>query len=309
VYSLDGQERKVDICIPTKGAGTGQPEALIARAMQDRRTITQPAANGLTIMVIPIQSKHLSYGALWMELHDRFGRSEPGEEVRALVNEAAQTVERMFLLEETREQARTLERTNRQLAEALRELEQSYDQTIQALMRALDARDSETEDHSWRVTELSVWLGQKMGLSVEELRALRRGAMLHDLGKIGIRDHVLLKPGRLNDDEWDEMRKHPENGVDIIRAISPLSDAIPIIIGHQERWDGSGYPRGRKGEEIPLLARLFAVIDVYDALTSKRVYRDPRRGAGLSRGAGRGAFRSADRFAVHPAHAHRPAAL
>ena len=276
VYSLDGQERKVEICMPSKGSRTGQPEALIAQAMQDRRTLTQPNANGLITIVVPIQSKHLSYGALWMETHERPGRSEPAEEVRAVVNEAAQTVERMFLLEETREQARTLERTNRQLAEALRELEQSYDQTIQALMHALDARDSETEDHSWRVTELSVWLGTKMGLSVDDLRALRRGAMLHDLGKIGIRDHVLLKPGRLNADEWEEMRKHPENGVEIIRTISPLSDAIPVIIAHQERWDGSGYPRGLQGEEIPLLARIFAVIDVYDALTSKRVYRDPQ---------------------------------
>ena len=274
VYSLDGQERKAEICLPAKDAGAAQPEVLISQAMQDRRTITQPEANGLITVVIPIQSKHLSYGALWMEVHGRNGRTEPREEVVALVNEAAQTVERMFLLEETREQARKLERTNRQLAKALHDLEQSYDQTIQALMRALDARDSETEDHSWRVTELSVWLGKKMGLSVEQLRALRRGSMLHDLGKIGIRDHVLLKPGRLNDDEWNEMRKHPENGVEIIRTISPLSDAIPVIIGHQERWDGSGYPRGLKGEEIPLLARVFAVIDVYDALTSKRVYRD-----------------------------------
>ncbi len=112
-----------------------------------------------------------------------------------------------------------------------------------------------------------------MGLTGKELEVLKRGALLHDIGKIGVPDGVLHKPGPLDEDEWREMRQHPQKGAEIVQEIPALHDALPVIAFHQERWDGSGYPLQLRGKDIPLLARIFAVVDVYDALTSNRPYR------------------------------------
>ena len=152
-------------------------------------------------------------------------------------------------------------------------LETTYDQTLAALMSALDARDRETEGHSSRVSYLTAKLGAALNFSHEQLKVLERGSLLHDIGKIGISDTILHKPGPLSKEEWVVMRRHPDIGAKIVEGIPFLEDTIPLIRHHQERWDGSGYPAGLRGEEIPILARMFSIVDTFDALTSKRPYR------------------------------------
>ncbi len=159
-----------------------------------------------------------------------------------------------------------LERSNLALA-------QSYDITLEGWTRALDLRDKETEGHTRRVTEMTVQLAAALGLPENELVHLRRGALLHDIGKLGIPDRILLKPEPLTEDEWVIMRQHPIYAYEWLLPIEVLHPALDIPYAHHERWDGSGYPRGLKGEDIPLAARIFAVVDVWDALRSDRPYR------------------------------------
>jgi putative nucleotidyltransferase with HDIG domain len=186
--------------------------------------------------------------------------------LQTLANQAAIALERSILLSESRQQAKQLEA-------AYAELEITYDQTLTSLMSALDARDRETEGHSTRVSRLTCLLAEEIGLTGTQLKAIERGALLHDIGKIGISDTVLHKPGKLTDEEWKTMRVHPDIGARIVEGIPFLQDALSVIRYHHERWDGSGYPMGLKGEEIPIQARIFAVADVFDALTSRRSYR------------------------------------
>jgi PAS domain S-box-containing protein len=153
------------------------------------------------------------------------------------------------------------------------ELETAYDATIEGWARALDLRDKETEGHTRRVTEMAYILGQQMGLDNNELLQIKRGALLHDIGKMGIPDDILQKPGSLTEEEWDIMRQHPVYAYQMLRPIEYLRNAWDIPYCHHEKWDGSGYPRGLIGEQIPLAARIFAVIDVWDALCSDRPYR------------------------------------
>jgi putative nucleotidyltransferase with HDIG domain len=137
----------------------------------------------------------------------------------------------------------------------------------------MDLRDKETEGHSVRVADLTLSLARTMGSSAADLVHIRRGALLHDMGKMGIPDGILLKPGALTGDEWVLMRQHPQLAYDMLEPINYLRPALDIPLYHHEKWDGSGYSHGLEGEQIPLSARLFAVIDVYDALTSNRPYR------------------------------------
>lgn len=153
------------------------------------------------------------------------------------------------------------------------DLLQAYDATIEGWSYALDLRDKETEGHTLRVTELTVKLARAAGIPERELVHVRRGALLHDIGKMGVPDHILLKPDKLTQEEWLIMRKHPEFALEMLSRIEYLKPALDIPYCHHERWDGSGYPRGLKGEQIPLAARLFAVVDVWDALRSNRSYR------------------------------------
>jgi putative nucleotidyltransferase with HDIG domain len=166
---------------------------------------------------------------------------------------------------------------NVQLFEGLQksnfELILAYDATITGWSRAMDLRDKETEGHTKRVTELTLKLAEKMGISQEKLTHIRRGALLHDIGKLGVPDHILLKPSELTEEEWDAIYKHPTFAFDMLLPITYLRPALDIPYCHHEKWDGTGYPRGLKGEQIPLPARLFAIVDVYDALTSDRPYR------------------------------------
>lgn len=163
-------------------------------------------------------------------------------------------------------------RTGR-LRSTMQDLERSYDVTLEAMGDALDLRDEETEGHSRRVTAYTIALARAMGLETEELRVIARGAFLHDIGKISTPDNILLKPASLNSEEMDIMRKHCERGYEMVRKIPFLREAAEIVYTHQERWDGKGYPRGLQGEQIPLGARIFAVADTLDAITSNRPYR------------------------------------
>ena len=149
----------------------------------------------------------------------------------------------------------------------------TYNRTIEGWSRALDLRDHETEGHSQRVTAMTVELAQQMGIAGEELEHVRRGALLHDIGKIAIPDDVLLKPGKLTKAERDLINRHPEYAKSLLEQVEFLEPALDIPFSHHEWWDGSGYPQGLKGEEIPLAARVFTVVDVWDALTSDRPYR------------------------------------
>ena len=153
------------------------------------------------------------------------------------------------------------------------ELLLAYDTTIEGWSRALELRDKETEGHSQRVTEMALTLARTLGMSDEQLVHMRRGALLHDIGKMGIPDRILLKPGPLSEEEWDIMRQHPTYAYEVLLPITYLRPALDIPYRHHEKWDGTGYPNGLQREQIPLAARIFAVVDVWDALTSDRPYR------------------------------------
>lgn len=166
---------------------------------------------------------------------------------------------------------------NAQLFEKLQKtnlsLTQAYDSTLAGWAKALELRDHDTEGHSQRVTGLTLQLTREMGLDESQLSNIKRGALLHDIGKMAIPDYILQKKGRLTEEEWDKIKRHPEYAKQMLQDIHFLQDAVDIPIYHHERWDGSGYPQGLKGENIPLAARIFAVVDVWDALTSDRPYR------------------------------------
>jgi putative nucleotidyltransferase with HDIG domain len=159
------------------------------------------------------------------------------------------------------------------LQRANQELSIAYDATIEGWSHALDLRDKETEGHTQRVTEMAVKLAMKMGMAENDLIHFRRGAILHDIGKMGVPDHILLKPGALTPEEREIMQQHAQLAHDMLHSIKYLQHALDIPYCHHEKWDGTGYPRGLKGEYIPLAARIFAVIDVWDAVTNDRPYR------------------------------------
>jgi len=153
------------------------------------------------------------------------------------------------------------------------ELKTGYEAIISVLCAALDLRDNMTQGHAKRVAEVASVVAWQMGLRKEQLRRIEKASILHDIGKIGVADAVLSKTGPLDESEWEQMKRHPELGYNIINGIDFLRDAADVLYAHHERWDGSGYPRGLKGEDIPLGARIFAVVDAYNAMTSHRPYR------------------------------------
>ena len=183
---------------------------------------------------------------------------------------------------------RRLRRENRQYQTHLEDMVQAkteelgvaYDRTLEALVTALDARECETGNHSQRVVRVTLAICDRLGIAGEERANIARGALLHDIGKIGVPDQVLLKPGKLTEEEWIEMRKHPDIGARILSGIEFLNEAAEIVLAHQERWDGNGYPRGLAGDNIPIGARIFSVADALDAIVSDRPY---RRGQSIER--------------------------
>lgn len=172
-----------------------------------------------------------------------------------------------------RELERLVHERTSELNGALRDVEESYGFTLEALAAALDAREHETRTHSHRVREYASMLALQLGLHGDELTNIGRGALLHDVGKIGVPDSILLKPSKLTSEEWVQMKRHPRVGYEILRGISFLVSAAEIVLTHQERWDGNGYPQGLSGLDIPLGARIFGVVDTLDAITSDRPYR------------------------------------
>jgi HD-GYP domain-containing protein (c-di-GMP phosphodiesterase class II) len=169
--------------------------------------------------------------------------------------------------------SRTVNKQRRQLVVHAQEMRRSHDSMLQMLCAALDLRDQATKGHSLRVARLAATVGEQLGQSEEQLTHLEQAAMLHDLSKIGLSDRILGKIGPLDEDEWEEIQKHPEMGYQIVRDIPFLRGAGEIVLYHHERYDGGGYPKGLMGDEIPLGARIFAVVDAYDAMTSDRAYR------------------------------------
>ncbi len=172
------------------------------------------------------------------------------------------------------EQMNEIRRINQELSDTYEKLEKAYLESIQTLRYTVEAKDPYTRGHSDRVSEYSVLIGEKLGLSEDELKTLRIGGLFHDIGKIGIPDSILLKQSKLTDDEYSEIKNHPSIGAHILCNAEVFKEIIPIVKHHHERYDGRGYPGQLKGEDIPYLARIAAVADAFDAMTSKRTYRD-----------------------------------
>ena len=172
------------------------------------------------------------------------------------------------------EQMNEIKKINEKLSATYQELEKAYMESIQTLRYTVEAKDSYTRGHSDRVSEFSVLLGKYLGLSDKDLKTLRLGGLFHDIGKIGVPDTILQKADKLTDDEYSQIKQHPNIGVHILSNATIFNDILPIVEHHHERYDGRGYPGMLKGEEIPYLARITAVVDSFDAMSSKRAYRD-----------------------------------
>jgi len=211
-------------------------------------------------MIVPLITRDKVIGYITLD-HRTIAayNEEAGALAQAFAHQAAAAIENARLFEG--------------LQNSLEELNLAYESTIEGWSKAMDLRDKETEGHTLRVTAITINLAQRLGLAGEDLVQIRRGALLHDIGKMGVPDRILLKPDRLKDEELLIMRRHPQYAYDMLSPIPYLHSALVIPYCHHERWDGSGYPQGLKGEEIPIAARLFAVVDVWDALTSDRPYR------------------------------------
>jgi putative nucleotidyltransferase with HDIG domain len=226
------------------------------------------------IMVTAVTDVSVALGAIRNGAYDYLFKPFERDQLLATVRRA---LENRRLKMENREYQMNLESLvtakTEQLRQAMSTLEKSYDITLEALGNALDLKDAETEGHSKRVTAYTIAIARAMGLSTDQIRVIARGAFLHDIGKMAIPDQILKKPGKLDPEEIAIMREHCYRGYQIVRKIPFLAEAAEIIYAHQEKFDGSGYPRGLKGAEIPLGARIFSIADTLDAMTSDRPYR------------------------------------
>jgi putative nucleotidyltransferase with HDIG domain len=239
---------------------------LITNTQDDEAYVQAPfmAREGFTAYLgMPLIAKGMLRGVL--EVFQRDPQTAPPWDdgwmayFETMAGQAAIAIESAQLFEH-------LQRSNEELARA-------NDATIEGWSRALELRDGETEGHTQRVAELAVRLARRMGQSDERLTHLRRGAILHDIGKMGISDVIFRKSGPLTPEEWEVMRKHPVYAYEWLSPVTYLRQALDIPYCHHEKWDGTGYPRGLAGENIPLAARIFAIVDVWDALLSDRPYR------------------------------------
>ena len=226
------------------------------------------------VMVTAVHDISVALAAIRNGAYDYLLKPFEKEQLLAMVRRALET--RRLRLEnvsyQTKLESLVSARTE-MLRMALADLERSYDITLEALGDALDLKDAETEGHSKRVTAFTIAIARAMGLPQERVRVIARGAFLHDIGKMAIPDAILRKPGRLSLEEQATMREHAFRGYQILRKIPFLHEAADIVYSHQERYDGSGYPRGLRGDQIPLGGRIFAIADSFDAITSDRPYR------------------------------------
>src|SRR5438046_4837087 len=226
------------------------------------------------VMVTAVHDISVALGALRNGAYDYLLKPFEREQLLATVRRALEN--RKLKLEnrayQTNLEALVTARTQR-LRQAVKELEESYDITLEALGDALDLKDRETEAHPERGTAFTSAIAKTMGLPSDQIRVIARGAFLHDIGKMAIPDAILNKPGKLDGPEFEIMREHPYRGYQIVKKIPFLAEAAEIVYAHQEKFDGTGYPRGLKAEEIPLGARIFSIADTLDAMTSNRPYR------------------------------------
>src|SRR5512138_628558 len=263
--NLNEEEFKVSRTVVRQVAELGKP-VLTTNAQADPRFDAQSSVaiyHLRSILCTPLQLKNDLIGVLYVDNRAHSGIFEESDLglISAFADQAAVAIDGARLFEE--------------LQESHRELERAYQATLEGWVRALDLRDKETEGHTRRVTALTQRLARLMDVEEKTLVHITRGALLHDIGKMGIPDGILLKPSDLTPEERKLMQKHPVYAYEMLSPIDFLLPAIDIPYCHHEKWDGTGYPRGLKGEEIPFAARIFPVIDVWDALTSHRPYRQP----------------------------------
>jgi len=230
--------------------------------------------NSVVVMISGMQTVESAIDALRLGAFDYVMKPFDLRQVEAVVKRALNHQELIVAKQRYEDHLEELvEQRTAELDHALNSLEDAYRSTLKALTAALEARDQETHGHSERVVSYSMRLGREYGLDGERGRALEFGSLLHDIGKIGVPDLILRKPGKLTSDEWVFMRQHPLHGQQILRGIEFLEGASRVVAQHHEKWDGSGYPLGLREEEIDVCARIFAVADAFDAITSDRVYR------------------------------------
>ncbi|HEU4871613.1 MAG TPA: HD domain-containing phosphohydrolase [Pyrinomonadaceae bacterium] len=271
----------------------GSAEEALSRLREDEfhlviSDITMPGMSGLemiphvkelapdtvVVMISGMQTVESAIGALRLGAFDYLMKPFDLRQVEAVVKRALEHHDLVVAKQRYENHLEELvEQRTAELDRALNSLEAAYRSTLKALTAALETRDSETHGHSERVVSYSLRLGREYGLSSEEMKSLEFGSLLHDIGKIGVPDSILRKPAKLTDEEWVRMREHPQHGQQILRGIEFLQGAARVVAQHHEKWDGTGYPLGLRNEEIDICARIFAVADAFDAITSDRVYR------------------------------------
>ena len=261
--NLDEEAFKVSKTVVRKVVESSAP-VLTTNAQADPRFDAQMSVAAYqlrSILCVPLKLKDDLIGVLYVDnrAHAGIFKENDLELISGFADQAAVAIDSARLFED--------------LQESHRELEKAYQATLEGWVRALDLRDKETEGHTQRVTILTQRLARSMGVEGDALINITRGALLHDIGKMAIPDGILLKPGQLTDDERMLIQKHPVYAYEMLSPIAFLVPAIDIPYCHHEKWDGSGYPRGLRGKDIPFAARIFPVVDVWDALTSNRPYR------------------------------------
>jgi putative nucleotidyltransferase with HDIG domain len=266
---LDKETFSLSRTIVQKVASTGEP-VLSVNAQEDPRFGNEMSVitlNLRSILSVPLKLKDAIIGVIFLDNRAQTGLFDQNdlELLSAFADQAAVAIDNARLFE-------GLQAANKDLAQANQALELAYDATLKGWVRALDLRDKETKGHTQRVTLLARVLAREAGVQEADLIHITRGALLHDIGKIGVPDSILLKPAALTPEEWDRMKRHTILAFEMLNPIEFLRQAIDVPYCHHEKWDGSGYPRGLKGEVIPLTARIFAIVDVWDALTSDRPY-------------------------------------
>jgi putative nucleotidyltransferase with HDIG domain len=236
--------------------------------------VKELSQNTVVVMISGMQTVESAIGALRLGAFDYLMKPFDLRQVEAVVERALQHHELVAAKQRYENHLEELvEQRTAELDRALDSLEDAYRSTLRALTAALETRDSETHGHSERVVTYSLRLGREYGLTSAKMKSLEFGALLHDIGKIGVPGSILRKPAKLTDEEWVQMREHPMHGQQILRGIEFLEGAARVVAQHHEKWDGSGYPFGIRSEDIDVCARIFAVADAFDAMTSDRVYR------------------------------------